>query len=41
MLLMEAQNGDFDEIDDIIRLFQNSMLQLKSSTGPSLRRLTG
>ena len=34
MLLMEAQNGDFDEIDDIIRLFQNSMLQLKKLDRP-------
>ena len=34
MLLMEAQNGDFDEIDDIIRLFQNSMLPLKKLDRP-------
>ncbi|MFC5649764.1 3-hydroxyacyl-CoA dehydrogenase/enoyl-CoA hydratase family protein [Paenibacillus solisilvae] len=34
MLLMEAQNGDFDEIDDIIRLFQSSMLQLKKLDRP-------
>ncbi|WP_219839159.1 3-hydroxyacyl-CoA dehydrogenase/enoyl-CoA hydratase family protein [Paenibacillus sp. R14(2021)] len=34
MLLIEAQNGDFDEIDDIISLFQNSMLQLKRLDRP-------
>lgn len=34
MLLMEAQNGDFDEVDDIIRLFQNSMLTLKRLDRP-------
>ncbi|WP_276311572.1 3-hydroxyacyl-CoA dehydrogenase/enoyl-CoA hydratase family protein [Paenibacillus montanisoli] len=34
MLLMEAQNGDFDEVDDIIRQFQNSMLLLKRLDRP-------
>ncbi|BBH22742.1 putative 3-hydroxyacyl-CoA dehydrogenase [Paenibacillus baekrokdamisoli] len=34
MLLMEAQNGDFDDIDDIIRLFQDSMLKLKRLDRP-------
>nr|WP_328804040.1 3-hydroxyacyl-CoA dehydrogenase/enoyl-CoA hydratase family protein [Paenibacillus glycinis] len=34
MLLLEAQNGDFDEIDDIISLFQNSMLTLKRLDRP-------
>ncbi|SDW68141.1 3-hydroxyacyl-CoA dehydrogenase/enoyl-CoA hydratase family protein [Paenibacillus sp. CF384] len=34
MLLMEAQNGDFDEVDDIIRLFQDSMLLLKRLDRP-------
>ncbi|MCQ6562499.1 3-hydroxyacyl-CoA dehydrogenase/enoyl-CoA hydratase family protein [Paenibacillus mendelii] len=34
LLLMEAQNGDFDEVDDIIRLFQDSMLGLKRLDRP-------
>jgi 3-hydroxyacyl-CoA dehydrogenase len=34
MLLMEAQNGDFDEIDDIIRQFQDSMMELKRVDRP-------
>lgn len=28
LLLMEAQSGDWDEVEDIIRYFQSSMLQL-------------
>lgn len=34
LLLMEAQNGDFDEIDEIISQFQNSMLRLKRLDRP-------
>ncbi|SFI73130.1 3-hydroxyacyl-CoA dehydrogenase [Paenibacillus sp. UNC496MF] len=34
MLLLEAQNGDFDEIDDIIAEFQQSMLTLKRLDRP-------
>ena len=28
-MLMEAQSGDWDEVDDIIRLFQGDMMKLK------------
>ncbi|MBW7475996.1 3-hydroxyacyl-CoA dehydrogenase/enoyl-CoA hydratase family protein [Paenibacillus oenotherae] len=34
MLLMEAQNGDYDEIDEIIRRFQDCMLSLKRLARP-------
>lgn len=34
LLLLEAQNGDFDEIDEIIATFQNSMLALKKLARP-------
>lgn len=34
LLLMEAQYGDYDEIDEIIRQFQNSMLRLKRLDRP-------
>ncbi|WP_138756526.1 3-hydroxyacyl-CoA dehydrogenase/enoyl-CoA hydratase family protein [Paenibacillus sinopodophylli] len=34
LLLMEAQSGDWDEVEDIIRLFQSSMLQLKRLERP-------
>jgi len=34
LLLMEAQNGEWDEVEDIIRLFQNSMLRLKRLERP-------
>ncbi|WP_442955718.1 3-hydroxyacyl-CoA dehydrogenase NAD-binding domain-containing protein [Paenibacillus sp. IITD108] len=34
LLLMEAQNGDWDEVEDIIRFFQSSMLRLKRMGRP-------
>lgn len=34
LMLMEAQSGDWDEVDDIIRLFQGSMMRLKSLEKP-------
>ncbi|MFF2483135.1 3-hydroxyacyl-CoA dehydrogenase NAD-binding domain-containing protein [Paenibacillus sp. NPDC058071] len=34
LLLMEAQNGDWDEVEDIIRLFQSSMLAIKQLDRP-------
>ncbi|WP_274648889.1 3-hydroxyacyl-CoA dehydrogenase/enoyl-CoA hydratase family protein [Paenibacillus humicola] len=34
LMLLEAENGDFDEIDDMIRQFQGSMLQLKQLGRP-------
>ncbi|GFN33225.1 3-hydroxyacyl-CoA dehydrogenase/enoyl-CoA hydratase family protein [Paenibacillus xylaniclasticus] len=34
LLLMEAQSGDWDEVEDIIRMFQGSMLQLKRMARP-------
>lgn len=34
LLLMEAQDGEWDEVDGIIRLFQNSMMKLKSLDKP-------
>ncbi|WP_410769055.1 3-hydroxyacyl-CoA dehydrogenase NAD-binding domain-containing protein [Fontibacillus sp. BL9] len=34
LLLMEAQDEEWDEVDDIIRLFQNTMLQLKRFEKP-------
>lgn len=34
LMLMEAQSGDWDEVDDIIRLFQGSMMKLKSLEKP-------
>lgn len=34
LMLMEAQSGDWDEVDDIIRLFQGSMMKLKSLGKP-------
>ena len=34
LLLMEAQDGEWDEVDGIIRLFQNSMLKLKRLEKP-------
>ncbi|MDU2241968.1 MAG: 3-hydroxyacyl-CoA dehydrogenase/enoyl-CoA hydratase family protein [Paenibacillus sp.] len=34
LLLMEAQNEEWDEIDDIIRLFQNTMYRLKRFEKP-------
>jgi 3-hydroxyacyl-CoA dehydrogenase len=34
LLLMEAENGEFDEIDDIIRQFQDSMLHMKKLDRP-------
>ncbi|GGG65961.1 3-hydroxyacyl-CoA dehydrogenase/enoyl-CoA hydratase family protein [Paenibacillus radicis (ex Gao et al. 2016)] len=34
LLLMEAQSGDWEEVEDIIRLFQSSMLGLKRLDRP-------
>lgn len=34
IMLMEAQSGDWDEVDDIIRLFQGSMMKLKALEKP-------
>ncbi|SDN76666.1 3-hydroxyacyl-CoA dehydrogenase [Paenibacillus sp. yr247] len=34
LLLMEAQDGEWDEVDGIIRLFQNSMMKLKGLEKP-------
>ncbi|MEK3883415.1 3-hydroxyacyl-CoA dehydrogenase NAD-binding domain-containing protein [Paenibacillus sp. PL2-23] len=34
LLLMEAQNGDWEEVEDIIRFFQDSMLRLKRLDRP-------
>jgi 3-hydroxyacyl-CoA dehydrogenase len=34
LLLMEAQNGEWDEVEDIIRFFQSSMLDLKRLDRP-------
>ncbi|SDW06532.1 3-hydroxyacyl-CoA dehydrogenase [Paenibacillus sp. PDC88] len=34
LMLMEAQSGDWDEVDDIIRLFQGSMMKLKQLAKP-------
>lgn len=34
LMLMEAQSGDWDEVDDIIRLFQGSMMKLKGLERP-------
>ena len=34
LLLMEAQDGEWDEVDGIIRLFQNAMLKLKRLDKP-------
>ncbi|RCX16974.1 3-hydroxyacyl-CoA dehydrogenase [Fontibacillus phaseoli] len=34
LLLMEAQDEEWDEVDDIIRLFQNTMYQLKRFEKP-------
>ncbi|MGO4547700.1 3-hydroxyacyl-CoA dehydrogenase NAD-binding domain-containing protein [Paenibacillus sp. 2TAB23] len=34
LLLMEAQSGDWDEVEEIIRFFQSSMLQLKRLDRP-------
>lgn len=34
LLLMEAQNGEWDEVEDIIRYFQSSMLQIKRLDRP-------
>lgn len=34
LMLMEAQSGDWDEVDDIIRLFQGSMMKLKRLERP-------
>ncbi|MEW9698770.1 3-hydroxyacyl-CoA dehydrogenase/enoyl-CoA hydratase family protein [Paenibacillus sp. SI8] len=34
LLLMEAQDGEWDEVDGIIRLFQNSMMTLKGLEKP-------
>ncbi|CAM4524670.1 3-hydroxyacyl-CoA dehydrogenase [Paenibacillus endophyticus] len=34
LLLMEAQSGDWDEVEEIIRFFQGSMLQLKRLDRP-------
>jgi 3-hydroxyacyl-CoA dehydrogenase len=34
LLLMEAQDGEWDEVDNIIRLFQNSMMKLKGLEKP-------
>lgn len=34
LMLMEAQSGDWDEVDDIIRLFQGSMMKLKGLAKP-------
>ncbi|UHA75059.1 3-hydroxyacyl-CoA dehydrogenase/enoyl-CoA hydratase family protein [Paenibacillus sp. 481] len=34
LLLMEAQDGEWDEVDGIIRLFQNSMMALKRLAKP-------
>ncbi|WP_054954799.1 3-hydroxyacyl-CoA dehydrogenase/enoyl-CoA hydratase family protein [Paenibacillus dakarensis] len=34
LMLMEAQSGDWDEVDDIIRMFQNSMMMLKRLEKP-------
>ncbi|WP_028596312.1 3-hydroxyacyl-CoA dehydrogenase/enoyl-CoA hydratase family protein [Paenibacillus assamensis] len=34
LLLMEAQDGEWDEVDSIIRLFQNSMMALKRLPKP-------
>ncbi|WP_169085606.1 3-hydroxyacyl-CoA dehydrogenase/enoyl-CoA hydratase family protein [Paenibacillus sp. PL91] len=34
LLLMEAQNGEWDEVEDIIRFFQGSMLDLKRLDRP-------
>lgn len=34
LLLMEAQSGDWDEVEDIIRFFQSSMLGLKRLDRP-------
>lgn len=34
MLLMEAQDEEWDEVDAIIRLFQNTMLRMKRSSKP-------
>lgn len=34
LLLMEAQNGEWEEVEDIIRLFQSSMMSLKRLDRP-------
>ncbi|WP_336776926.1 3-hydroxyacyl-CoA dehydrogenase/enoyl-CoA hydratase family protein [Paenibacillus sp. MMO-58] len=34
LLLMEAQNGEWDEVEDIIRMFQGSMLSIKKLDRP-------
>lgn len=34
LMLMEAQSGDWDEVDDIIHLFQGSMMKLKQLEKP-------
>ncbi|MFD0589519.1 3-hydroxyacyl-CoA dehydrogenase NAD-binding domain-containing protein [Paenibacillus sp. GCM10027627] len=34
LLLMEAQNGEWDEVEEIIRFFQDSMLRLKRLERP-------
>lgn len=34
LMLMEAQSGDWDEVDDIIRLFQGTMMKLKGLEKP-------
>ncbi len=34
LLLMEAQNGDWEEVEDIIRYFQSSMQRLKKMARP-------
>ncbi|NEW06546.1 3-hydroxyacyl-CoA dehydrogenase/enoyl-CoA hydratase family protein [Paenibacillus sp. SYP-B3998] len=34
LLLMEAQDGEWDEVDGIIRLFQNAMMKLKGLEKP-------
>lgn len=34
LLLMEAQNGEWDEVEEIIRFFQDSMLRLKRLDRP-------
>lgn len=34
LMLMEAQSGDWDEVDDIIRMFQGSMMKLKQLEKP-------
>ncbi|ACS99169.1 3-hydroxyacyl-CoA dehydrogenase/enoyl-CoA hydratase family protein [Paenibacillus sp. JDR-2] len=34
LLLMEAQNGEWDEVEDIIRMFQSSMLSIKKLDRP-------